>query len=129
MKIVLGAKGSQVNVIYACYIIISVPSIYFLDFNDNQLLYLCNNDGSKLMNVEDYFNYLCHSLLSSLYLSAFITFAAAVCRQSNTLYDMVIKNYMSLLYSFDDIDISYCQILNIVNRSIYLSVKFKRISE
>ena len=28
MKIVLGAKGSQVNVIYACYIIISVPSIY-----------------------------------------------------------------------------------------------------
>ena len=27
MKIVLGAKGSQVNVIYACYIIISVPSI------------------------------------------------------------------------------------------------------
>ena len=116
MKIVLGAKGSQVNVIYACYIIISVPSIYFLDFNDNQLLYLCNNDGSKLMNVKDYFNYLCHSLLSSLYLSAFITFAAAVCRQSNTLYDMVIKNYMSLLYSFDDIDISYCQILNIVNR-------------
>ena len=66
MKIVLGAKGSEVNVIYACYIIISVPSIngYFLDFNGIQLLYLCNNDGSKLMNVKDYFNYLCHSLLS-----------------------------------------------------------------
>ena len=89
---------------------------YFSGYNDMQLLYLCNNDGSNLMNVEDHFNYLCHSLLSSLYLSAFITFAAAVCRQSNTLYDMVIKNYMSLLYSFDDIDISYCQILNIVNR-------------
>ena len=91
-------------------------SSFDIGYNDIQLLYLCNNDGSNPMNVEDYFNYLCHSLLSSLYLSAFIAFAAAVCRQSNTLYDMVIKNYMSLLYSFDDIDISYCQILNIVNR-------------